>query len=109
VKQVFVASDITEAHLIKGLLESHGMAATVRGADLLAARGDVPIPDLWPTVWISEDDREAEARSLVSDYQAAQPLAAAPGWRCPQCGQEREAQFTACWQCGAERPLQEPE
>ena len=25
-------------------------------------------------------------------------------WHCPACGEHSEAQFTACWSCGAERP-----
>ena len=27
------------------------------------------------------------------------------GWICAQCNEVIEGQFTACWQCGAERPL----
>ena len=103
-KKVFVATAGAEAHLVKGLLESHGIDAMVRGEDLLGAGGEVPIPDVWPTVWIAEDEREEEARALVASFQAERPSASAPGWRCPRCAQELEAQFTACWQCGAERP-----
>lgn len=25
-------------------------------------------------------------------------------WRCPECGEEIDAQFTDCWKCGTSRP-----
>jgi hypothetical protein len=108
VRQVFVAGDVTEAHFVRGLLESHGLSATVRGEDLGGTRGDVPFWETWPTVWVLDDSREAEAVELVRQYEAGTGPANTEGgsWRCPRCGQELEPQFTACWVCGAERSLE---
>lgn len=105
-KQVFVATDVTEAYLVKGVLESHGISAAVRGEHLWGVRGEVPFVDTWPTVWILDDTLEADARAVIADYGAGKARVAAPGssWRCPKCGEELESQFTACWACGAERP-----
>lgn len=104
-KQVFVARDVTEAHFIRGLLESHGLSVAVRGEDLWGTRGEVPFVDAWPTVWVLDDGREAEARGVIHEYESGRvrPNGDGAGWRCPKCGRELEPQFTACWGCGAER------
>ena len=44
-KQVFQAHDVTEAHFVKGLLESHGLSALVRGEALAGLFGEVPRAD----------------------------------------------------------------
>ncbi len=104
-KQVFQAHDVTEAHLVKGLLESRGLTALVRGEAVAGLAGEVPFVDVWPTVWVMEDDRDEEARAVINEHAggSAKPLAAGAGWLCPKCGQDQEPQFTACWACGAER------
>lgn len=109
-KQVFAARDGTEAHFVKGLLESHGLTVTVRGEDLWGTRGEVPFVDAWPTVWVIDDEREAEAREVVRQYEATVegPTTEGTAWRCPKCGQDLEPQFTTCWSCGTERPPEGP-
>jgi hypothetical protein len=106
VKQVFQAHDVTEAHLVKGLLESQGLTALVRGEAVAGLAGEVPFVDVWPTVWVLDDDRDSEARAVINEYEprSAKPMSAGVAWLCPKCGQDIEPQFTACWACGAERP-----
>jgi Putative prokaryotic signal transducing protein len=105
VKKVFTARDVAEAHFVRDVLESHGLTVTLCGESLWGTRGEVPFADAWPTVWVLDDRREAEAREVVQQYEAglATPPADARTWRCPRCGQELEAQFTTCWSCGTER------
>lgn len=102
-KQVFVARDITEAHFIRGLLESQGLSVMVRGEHLQALAGDVPFPDAYPSVWILDDDFEARARSIVTEYEANVRVKSERHWRCQLCGEDLEEQFTTCWACGTER------
>ena len=109
-KQVFWSPDVTEAHFIKGLLESQGLSALVRGEALAGLAGGIPLADACSSVWILDDDREEQARAVIKDYDtgyAAQTVPVA-GWRCAKCGQELEPQFTGCWACGTERPPDAP-
>lgn len=105
-KRIDTAQNVTEAHFVRDLLESQGLVVTVRGEDLWGASGELPFVDAWPTVWVLDDDREAEAQELGAQYEAtkASPSPAAATWRCTQCGQELEPQFTTCWACGTEKP-----
>lgn len=97
---------MTEAHFVKGVLESHELSAAVRGEDLWSTRAGVPFVGAWPTVWVLDDSLEVEARAVIREYEANAPQVheTGTGWRCPKCGAELEPQFTACWACGAERP-----
>jgi putative signal transducing protein len=106
-KQVFIAKDPTEAHLIMGILEAQGIQAEVRGAELFGLRGEVPMTEeTSPSVWVREDSEAVKARAVVMQFQkggVAEEAHGAP-WRCPGCGETIEPQFTQCWQCGQVRP-----
>jgi len=110
VKQVFVAQHPTEAHLVRGLLESNGIAAEVHGESLFSARGEAPVTsDTLPTVWVSDDDQVPRAQEVLLAYGAADGPATSHGaaWTCATCGERVESQFTECWRCGAHQPQSE--
>jgi hypothetical protein len=70
-KQVFVARNPTEAHLVKGMLEANGIRAEVRGEDLWGTRGETPLtPDTQPTVWVLDDRQAPEAARVVAEYSS---------------------------------------
>lgn len=106
-KRIHNARHMTEAHLIRGLLESHGIDALVRGDFLTGGWGELPVDVC--AVWITDDARFADADQLLKDFLkgALARIHGGKAWSCPQCGEMIEGQFTACWQCGAEQPLRE--
>ena len=105
-KKVYIAKHPTEAHMIKGLLESYGISCEVRGEALFGVRGEVPMTaDTLPSVWLYDDDDFEKARAIVADYDKGDKDHA-PGkssWKCKKCGEVLEPQFTECWNCGAKR------
>jgi hypothetical protein len=79
-KQVFVAQHPFEAHLVKGLLESNGIAAEIRGESLFGARGETPVtPDTLPSVWVVDDGDASRARGVLAEYRARGGPAAPQG------------------------------
>lgn len=82
-------------------LRAAGIACEVRNTTLAGAIGDIPWLECAPQVWIENDTDETRARTLLREL--ARPVSG-PTWRCPQCGEELEPQFAACWACGAPRP-----
>ena len=65
---VFRAGNILEAHIVAGLLESHGIDTYVGGHFLQGAVGDLPAAD-FAHVFVDESDRE-QAERLISDYES---------------------------------------
>jgi len=104
VKRVHNARHLTDAHLIRGFLESNGIEAIVRGDMLTGAWGELPVDAC--AVWITDDTRFDEADRLLQDFLkgALARIHGGEGWTCPQCAETIEGQFTACWQCGTQRP-----
>ena len=101
--RIFVARNVTEAHIVSGMLNAAGIQAEVRGQYLAGGYGELPITvDTMPSVWIGDPAQGANARSLIAEYERPTAGKAAP-WRCEQCGDVHAGQFTACWKCGRER------
>ncbi|MDT8303841.1 MAG: transglutaminase domain-containing protein [Sedimentisphaerales bacterium] len=105
-KQVYIADDPTEAHLVKGILEQYGISCEIRGEALWIARGQLPLTsETLPTIWIADDNRYEEATELAERFKdGTLTEKSGANWKCSECGEEVEGQFTECWQCGANRP-----
>lgn len=125
---VFWARDPTEAHLVKALLEQHGIAAVVQGdASVLATCSGTASS----VAVVEKADAERAAHFIATEYGFHNPdrcascgydlrglpqppcpecgtpfkrLETGPAWTCRRCGEECEGQFAQCWNCGAERP-----
>lgn len=103
-RKVYDAADPTEAHLMKGLLEAEGIECWVSGDLLFSARGEIPVTeDTCPGVWIRRPDQLLRARAIIEAIHRPAGTGAR-AWRCPDCGETLEAQFTDCWRCGYARP-----
>lgn len=112
-----------EAHLVKTVLEAHGVGVRLHGEGLGANLG---APMLVPVeVWVDEAEhdealailgrvtrRDEHGRlTLIEDGGATYGLseadpahAAAEPAACPACGAEWEPGFHVCWQCEHELP-----
>jgi putative signal transducing protein len=103
--KVFVAQNPTEAHLLKGLLESNGIATEVRHEALFGVRGEIPFTEAFPEIWVVNDNQVGEALKMLHDRSSeTSNVEEYQSWRCAICGEMVEPQFTACWQCNAEKP-----
>lgn len=96
-QKVYTAADPVNAEIVKDYLGAHGIAAHVRGRFLWGGMGELPA-DVYPTVWIADQDRYTEARALIARFEAG-ATSERPAWRCPQCGERLPGQFDACWRC----------
>ena len=108
-KKIYVADGPGDAHVLRGLLEVEGIEAVIRGDDMVPLQGGSLFHlETRPSVWVLADDagRYGRAVEIAAGYAAGKHAPAGseePTWRCPSCGESIEAQFTACWNCGAER------
>lgn len=103
-KKIHAAKHAVDAHLVKGFLESQGIEAVIRGEFLTGGWGELPV-DLC-SVWVADDAQYERADALLAAFfngDLARELRA-ENWRCAQCGEQLEGQFTTCWNCGAVRP-----
>ncbi|MCV6610043.1 MAG: DUF2007 domain-containing protein [Amphritea sp.] len=66
-QEIYRAADITEAHIIAGMLESHGIEAHVGGHYLQGGVGELGTMN-FATIAVQEEDAE-QAGQLIADYE----------------------------------------
>ncbi len=97
---IYRAANVTEAHLIKNLLQEEEI-------DSFVAEEFEPLAGLSidpPDVLVRKQD-EARARAIVDDYNDKQvERATRPDWRCPKCKTMVVGAFDECDACGCDRP-----
>ncbi len=101
---------------LQGLLEEAGIESFLRDEVM----GRIDAPALAPgaigavKVVVAREDAP-RAEQVLRDFGAEggmagdagspeEPAPAGTSWNCPDCGQQVEGQFDACWNCGASRP-----
>jgi Putative prokaryotic signal transducing protein len=72
-KRVFTAPTVTEAHLVKGVLENEGIRSIVKNEHLSGLAGEIPAMEAWPEVWVLDDDLAERAESILARFRDAGP------------------------------------
>ena len=102
---VYKTSDRTVAHLLRGALETEGIAAIVNGEHLTSLQGEIPVgPSAEFEVSVLDEQQISSAERIVAAWRAQEEIDLARGtWRCEPCGEEHDPQFSTCWKCGVTR------
>src|SRR3990167_4190317 len=66
---IYRARDITEAHIVSGMLISNGLESFVGGHYLQGAIGDMAVQD-FAVVHVADEDVD-EARRLIAEYEGS--------------------------------------
>ena len=95
-------SNRTFAQLLRGALETEGVASMVLGEHLTPLQGEVAAGAAAEyRLCILDDDQWTRASRLVAQW-LEEPRGPVKVWECHGCGERHEPQFGACWKCGAE-------
>lgn len=103
-RRVFSSFDLTAAHHVRNLLHAQGIRAVLKNEILSSGAGELPPAECQIEVWVLDEADAVRAESILRGSAGESSVAAAP-WRCTECGETLEPQFTACWQCGHLRPV----
>ena len=105
-KQVYTARDEVDAQLAKGFLDDEEIESVVQMGGLGSILGESPTSEqTLPSIWVNEEDVDRATAALRSFQSNAPPIAAsAELWKCPNCGEMIDPQFTECWNCRTPRP-----
>lgn len=99
-KRLVRADNLLQASIWAESLRAAGIRCELRNTVLSGAMGEIPFLECAPQLWLANDADEARATAILDELR--RPPTGAQ-WRCAQCGELSEAQFGACWQCGATR------
>ena len=98
-KRVATAESLAEIGHFRNMLEQNGIRCTIKNEQLSGALGEVPFLECLPELWVVRDADQARAEKLIADLRS-EPVSG-QDWRCSECNEINEAQFAACWNCGA--------
>ena len=98
-RRLYQARDRIEAQFLRDFLDQHLISTTILGDYLSGAAGELPL-DIYPSVWVTEDDDLPRARELLARFLELSKASIGPGWVCPGCGEPVEPGFDLCWNCG---------
>jgi hypothetical protein len=101
-RRVFTTKDPLMIGHLQNVLATFGIDCVTKNVYLSAAAGELPVIECWPELWVVDDQRHAEAQSILKKTLAPLESVKKP-WHCTGCGEEIEGQFSECWKCGQNR------
>lgn len=99
-KKVTSSDSIVIINHYKNILTSEGIEAFIRNEFLGSIVGEMPFQEVWPELWVRNDLDYDRALQLIDTNNVLEE-SAGQAWRCSGCGEDNEAQFAVCWNCGA--------
>jgi len=84
---------------IKNILENHGIECIIKNFMLVGSLGQLPPTVCATELWVLDEQRYEEARVILKDIFSEDKNNHAT-WKCRNCGELVEEQFTDCWKCG---------
>lgn len=88
---------------LKSLLDADGIECFLKNQYLTGGRGDLPLNECWPELWVTHDESYEHAMKIISAATSSPDKMNASDWRC-NCGEMIEGQFSSCWNCGNDKP-----
>ena len=101
-KRVYSEPSPIFIHQIKDLLEEQGINTIVKNELLSGGVGELPPTEVWPELWVVNNDDKKPAKSIVEKFLQS-IKANSRDWECGDCGEKVEGQFNICWNCGSEQ------
>ena len=100
-QQVFTHHDSALVGLLDGILKESGIPTLLKnwtGSNIV----EVPIPSLYPSIFVMNAADAAEARQIIHEYlnHKNEDL---PDWECPNCQSTVDGYLSECWSCQTER------
>lgn len=99
--KVFESLDFPMVGHFRSILESSGIPCAIRNEAGMSAAGEVPFTSVFPELWVLDEADVTRAMDIITTYSGSKPE---PGelqpWKCPACGEEVDANFAECWNCG---------
>ena len=101
-RKIYQAANLFEAQILRDRLQAAHLRAEVFNAHAHSAAGALPVTEIYPEVWILEDNDWDLAQRVMGEYQAELQAGNQCERICPKCGEMVPGNFASCWNCGAE-------
>jgi len=101
-KKLYVSQSLIDVESRKELLDQENIPCTIKNQRSAMLGGEVPFVEVFPELWVLQDEDFDKATTLLTDWEEAQPVETT-SWTCSGCGEIHQKEFTTCWKCEQER------
>ena len=101
-KNVYSSPHLFLVNHYRNIVESYGISCVVKNSFLSGAAGELPPTEVWPILSVADERDYGRAKQIV-DEELRKLENSNQHWKCSQCGEDIEGQFTDCWKCGSSR------
>ena len=101
-KKLYVSQSLIDVESRKELLDQGEIPCTIKNQRSNMLGGEVPFVEVFPELWVLQDEDFEQAQKLLKDWDEAKPLETT-SWTCASCGEIHQKEFTTCWKCNQER------
>ncbi len=101
-KKLYVSQSLIDVESRKELLDQATIPCTIKNQRSAMLGGEVPFAEVFPELWVLQDEDLERAQQLLQDWEDAPPIEST-SWTCGNCSERHQKEFTTCWKCGHER------
>jgi len=98
--KIYKAANLSEAHFIKGLLQSEGVEVATLGKGLTVAIGELPLDVAQVDMYVKLNNKEI-AKSIIKKYEENVKVDHLKSWKCDKCDIVNPSTFEICWKCNS--------
>ena len=101
--EVFRDIDSAKVGMLDGVLKESGIPTLIKnwtGSNIT----EIPIPSLYPTIYVLDAENVKEAKQLIADYLNPD-VSDQQEWTCPACNSTVDGFLTESWSCQTEKPV----
>lgn len=99
-KNIYSSPHLFLVNHYRNIVESYGIPCVVKNSFLSGAAGELPPTEVWPILSVEDERNYDRARQIVEE-ELKKLENTSQQWKCRNCGEEIEGQFTDCWKCGS--------
>ncbi len=101
-KKLYVSQNLIDVESRKELLDQAEIPCTIKNQRSAMLGGEVPFVEVFPELWVFQDEDFEKAETLLKDWEEAKPQGTT-SWTCANCSEVHQKEFTTCWKCNQER------
>ncbi len=101
-RKLFVSQSLIDVESRKELMDQAEIPCMIKNQRSAMLGGEVPFVEVFPELWVLQDEDLEQAETLLKDWEKAQPRENT-SWTCRNCREIHQKEFTTCWKCSQER------
>ena len=96
----YKAANLSEAHILEGLLQFKCIEAKFLGEGLSVGAGGLPMEVLQIDIYVKRRNQE-NAKTVIIEYEKNIKKENIKSWLCDKCKKINPGNFEICWKCSS--------